>query len=502
MLAVLFTENAPRAPGPLEPVAAETGVISEQIYNQRLALVDPASGKARQVSPADLYVHEYDWSPDGRSFLATAAPGPGDDNWYIAQLYTIAAETGKTTSILKTSMQIANPVWSPDGKQVAFIGGLMSDEGVTGGEIFSIAASGGEPRDMTPGRTASPKWMRWLPSGQILFTENTDGAVGVALLDPSGLEVKPLWTENSKLALSVTPDAKSSAVIRESFGSPPEIWAGPVGEWKQVTRVNGELHPFWGESKSLHWMSEGSRVQGWLLYPRDYDPARRYPLVVGVHGGPAGMRTSQWPDSLDYESMLAASGYFVLFPNPRGSYGQGEAFTRANVRDFGYGDLRDILAGVHEVLRAAPVDPNRIGITGWSYGGFMTMWAITQTQMFRAAVAGAGLANWQSYYGQNAIDQWMIPYFGGSVYDDPAIYARSSPITYIKNVKTPTLILVGERDGECPLPQSYEYWHALKTLGVENEFVVYPNEGHRIAKPDHRRDLSRRAIAWFDAHMK
>jgi dipeptidyl aminopeptidase/acylaminoacyl peptidase len=262
------------------------------------------------------------------------------------------------------------------------------------------------------------------------------------------------------------------------------------------------MHSYWGESKSQHWMSENYRVQGWLIYPRDFDPARRYPLVVAVHGGPAGMLTSHWPSTWNYETMLAAAGYFVFYPNPRGSYGQGEAFTRANVRDFGYGDLRDILTGVDEVLRAAPIDKNRIGITGWSYGGFMTMWAITQTQIFRAAVAGAGLANWQSYYGQNQIDQWLIPYFGASVYDDPAIYARSSPITYIKNVKTPTLIVVGERDGECPLPQSYEYWHALKTLGVENEFVVYANEGHRIAKPENRRDIVRRAIAWFDGHLK
>ncbi len=502
MLAVLFTENAPRTPGPLEPVPAETGVISQQIFNQRITTIDFASGKVRQVSPADLYVHEYDWSPDGKTFVATAAPGPGDDNWYIAQIYTIALESGKTTSILKTPMQIANPAWSPDGKRVAFIGGLMSDEGYTGGDIFTVAASGGEPRDLTPARKASPKWLRWLPSGQILFTENVDGGVGVAMLDPSGLEVKTLWTGDATLAMSVTPDAKTSAVIRSSTDHPPEIWAGATGDWKQVTRVNTELHPFWGESKSLHWMNEGLRVQGRLLYPRGYEPARRYPMVVAVHGGPAGLTLSHWPSTYDYETMLASAGYFVFFPNPRGSYGQGEAFTRGNVRDFGYGDLRDILAGINEVLRTAPVDPERIGITGWSYGGFMTMWAITQTQMFRAAVAGAGLSNWQSYYGQNAIDQWMIPYFGASVYDDPAIYARSSPITYIKNVKTPTLILVGERDGECPLPQSYEYWHALKTLGVENEFVVYANEGHRISKPENRRDIVRRAIAWFDGHLK
>jgi dipeptidyl aminopeptidase/acylaminoacyl peptidase len=501
-LAILFTANAPRTPGPLEPVAAAAGVISQQNYNQRLALVDAASGKVRQLSRADLYVYEYEWSPEGTSFVATAAPGPGDNNWYVAQMCTISADTGKTTSILKTSMQIANPAWSPDGKQVAFIGGLMSDEGVTGGDVFTLPVSGGEPRNLTPQRKSSPSMLRWLPSGQILFSEHTDGAIGIALLDPSGLEVKPLWTEHSKLALSVTSDAKNSAVIRQSFSQPPEIWTGPIGQWNEMTHVNGELHPFWGEAKSVHWMNEGFRVQGWLLYPSGYDPARRYPLVVSVHGGPASALESHWPGAWDYETMLAAGGYFVFYPNPRGSYGQGEGFTRANVRDFGYGDLRDILAGVNEVLRTAPADPDRIGITGWSYGGYMTMWAITQTQMFRAAVAGAGVANFQSYYGENEIDQWMIPYFGASVYDDPAIYARSSPITFIKNVKTPTLILVGERDGECPLPQSYEYWHALETLGVENEFVVYAGEGHRISKPEHRRDINRRAIAWFDAHLK
>lgn len=501
-LAVLFTENAPHTPGPLEPVPEQTGVINQQIFIQRIALIDIASGKLRQVSPADLYIYEYDWSPDGQRFVATAAPGPGDDNWWIAQLYSINIDSSKATSILKPTMQMANPVWSPDGMNVAFIGGIMSDFGFNGGDIFTVSASGGEPRNLTPGRKGSARWLQWLPSGQILFTENTDGGVALASVEPSGPDVKSLWTDNADLTISVTPDLKTSAVIRDSFGSPPEIWAGPVGQWKQITRVNAELHPYWGEAKSIHWTSENSPVQGWLIYPQKFDPARKYPLVVAVHGGPAGMVASRWPNTYNYEIMLAAAGYFVLCPNPRGSYGQGEAFTKANVKDFGYGDLRDILAGVDEVLRTLPVDPNRIGVTGWSYGGFMTMWAVTQTDRFHAAVAGAGIANWQSYYGENSIDKWMLPYFGASVYDDPGVYARSSPITFIKNVKTPTLILVGERDGECPLPQSYEFWHALETLGVDNQFVVYPNEGHRIARPDHRRDVVRRAIAWFDAHLK
>jgi dipeptidyl aminopeptidase/acylaminoacyl peptidase len=154
------------------------------------------------------------------------------------------------------------------------------------------------------------------------------------------------------------------------------------------------------------------------------------------------------------------------------------------------------------VLKTAPVDPARLGVGGWSYGGFMTMWTITQTTRFKAAVAGAGISNWQSYYGQNLIDQWMIPYFGASVYDDPAIYAKSSPMNFIKAVKTPTLIVVGDSDKECPAPQSYEYWHALKTLGVETKFVVYEGEGHRFHKPAHIEDLIVRMIGWFDAKLK
>ena len=192
----------------------------------------------------------------------------------------------------------------------------------------------------------------------------------------------------------------------------------------------------------------------------------------------------------------------MFLPNARGSYGQGEAFTRANVKDFGGGDLRDLLAGVDAVLKQAPVDPARLGITGWSYGGYMTMWTVTQTERFKAAVAGAGIANWQSYYGQNAIDQWMIPYFGASVYDDPAAYAKSAPIAFVKRVTTPTLIVVGERDGECPPPQSYELWHALKTLGVPTELVIYAGEGHLMRDSAHKRDVIERAAAWFDKYLR
>jgi dipeptidyl aminopeptidase/acylaminoacyl peptidase len=509
-LAFLFTENALRAAGPVQPAVVETGEVGETVQYQRLTTLDLQTGQARQVSPADLYVYEYDWSPDGKHCVLSAAHGSGDNNWYVARLHVLTLDSGKTRSILKPAMQIAVPRWSPDGKTIAFIGGLMSDQGATGGDVFTLPAAGGKAVNRTPDLASSASWLAWEPSSrQILFTEHIDGCSGIARVD---LEqgVSHLWRGAEyftaeggwPLNVSASRDRRTFALVRHSFEQPPEVWAGPLGKWRAVTQANRGVRPGWGKARILHWKSDSHRIQGWLLYPQDFDPSRRYPLVVNVHGGPAWGVAPHWPREYSVTAALSRRGYFVLLPNPRGSFGQGEQFTRANVKDLGHGDLRDILAGLDEVLRVAPVDRDRLGIGGWSYGGYMTMWAVTQTDRFRAAVAGAGIANWQSYYGQNGIDQWMIPYFGATVYDDPAVYARSSPINFIKRVQTPALVLVGERDLECPLPQSQEFFHALKTLKVPTKLVVYRGEGHAVRRPEHRRDIQRRWVAWFDEHLR
>jgi dipeptidyl aminopeptidase/acylaminoacyl peptidase len=509
-LAFLFTENAPRVAGPLMPMVPETGVIDDKIYEQRLTLVDLTSGKVQQISPPDMYVYQYDWSPDGKNFAAIAAHGAGDSNWYVAQLYTLNLASGELKSIHKPSLQMAVPRWSPDGKTIAFIGGLMSDEGSIGGDIFTVPASGGDARNVTPGIAASPSWLYWESPSEILFTENVDGQAGVSTIDLASGKVSSRWMgpdvissdAESGPTISLAANRQTSAVIRNSASHPPEIWAGSIGDWKQITSVNNNVRPAWGQLKNLHWSNGGMKIQGWLMYPTDYDPSKRYPMVVVVHGGPAGVAHIGWPEPFFNTYDLSAHGYFVLFPNPRGSFGQGEKFTSANVKDFGYGDFKDILAGVDEVVKTVPVDNNRVGITGWSYGGYMSMWAVTQTNRFRAAVAGAGIANWQSYYGENDIDEWMPPYFGATVYDDPAVYAKSAPITFIKNVKTPTLVLVGQYDGECPMPQSREFFWALKTLGVKTQLVIYPGEGHEFLQSEHRRDVIDRLTAWFDHYLK
>jgi dipeptidyl aminopeptidase/acylaminoacyl peptidase len=390
----------------------------------------------------------------------------------------------------------------------------MSDEGSNGGDVYIVPPNGGPARNITPVREPSARSLHWRGDGTLVVDEYVDGKSQLITVGAAGGLIATLASSPQQYtAVSVARRADVVSLVVQSFSEAPEVYAGAPGKWTRQTSVNTAVKPQWGEVRSLHWKADesapaptnvapppGSLVQGWLLCPSNLDPSRKYPLVVSVHGGPSSAHFATWPAR--WNAVLPTQGYCVLMPNPRGSYGNGEAFTQANVKDFGYGDLRDILGGVDAAIAQGPIDANRVGITGWSYGGYMTMWAVTQTTRFRAAVAGAGIASWQSYYGQNKIDQWMIPFFGASVYDDPEVYARSSPITFIKKVKTPTLVLHGDRDSEVPTPQGYEFWHALKAIGVPTELVIYPSEGHAIAQPEHQHDIERRLVAWFDKYLR
>jgi len=511
-IAFLYIEGAGGG-GPLMAAPTTTGVIDTAIHNQRIAVLDVATGKLRQVSPQNLHIYDFDWSPDDKAFVTTAAPGPGDNNWWIAQIYTIDVTNGNATSIYKPSLQVAVPRWSPDDKSIAFIEGLMSDEGFHGGDLFTMTANGREVVNRTQGRKASVNSFFWQAPDRILLIEYVGGGSAISELSLTDDSGRTLWKGPEGIHafgnfpdFGLSKDGKVAAAELSSYNSPPEVFAGPLGEWRQLTNNNAGLQANWGKAESIEWTNEGFNIQGWLMPPAKIEAGKKYPMVVLIHGGPSNVTTSEWPASFGMSraiiAALSARGYYVLLPNPRGSYGQGEDFTRANVQDFGGGDLRDDLAGVDAAIKKYPIDSNRLGVVGWSYGGFMTMWTVTQTNRFQAAVAGAGIANWQSYYGQNLIDQWMIPFFGASVYDDPAVYEKSSPLHFIKNVRTPTLVIVGERDAEAPASQSYEFWHALKTLGVPTQLIIYSGEGHLFLDPKHQTDRLEQTVGWFDKYLK
>ena len=511
-VAVLYIEGAGGG-GPLMAHPPTTGVIDKAIHNQRIAVLEIATGQLRQVSPPDLHVYDFDWSPDDKTFVVTAAPGPGDNNWWIAQIDKIDIATDKATSIYKPQFQLAVPRWSTDGKQIAFIEGLMSDEGFHGGDLFTISADGGAATNRTPGRKSSVSSLFWAAPDRMIVTEYVGGGSAISELSLANNSVRQIWKGAEGIHafgnfpnFALSHDGKFAATVRGDYNTPPEVWAGPIGNWQQLTNNNSALPMNWGKAESIEWTNDGFNIQGWLVPPAKIETGKKYPMVVLIHGGPSSQTSSEWPAGAGMAraiiAALSSRGYFVLLPNPRGSYGQGEDFTQANVKDLGHGDLRDDLAGVDAALKKYPIDPARIGVTGWSYGGFMTMWTVTQTDRFKGAVAGAGICNWQSYYGQNFIDQWMIPFFGASVYDDLAAYEKSSPIKFIKNVKTPTLIVVGEGDAECPPAQSYEFWHALRTLNVPTQLIIYPGEGHLFLKPENQADRMNQTLAWFDKYLR
>jgi dipeptidyl aminopeptidase/acylaminoacyl peptidase len=504
-LSMLATENAVKEVGATEAGAPISGDLDAPPPEQRIAVLE--NGALHFSSPPDLYVYEYDWRPGTKSFVGTASPGDGDSNWWTAKLYAFS-EGDASARVLYAPIdgrqQLAAPKVSRDGATVAFIAGIMSDFGSTGGDVFTLSLNGGTAVDVTPMMHASATSVDWrcdghlmaelLAGDQLQFVDLGAGALPAA--------VKVLWSGAESLGgraagISTACPSGVTADEHQSFVSAPEIEIGSIGHWRNLTAVNAGMSAV-ATVLSVWWKNEGFDVQGWLLLP--LNTSGKIPTIVSVHGGPAAAATPYF--IARGSAPLLEHGYAEFRPNPRGSYGQGEQFTLANVRDLGYGDLRDILTGIDAAAQLAPIDTDRLGLTGGSYGGFMTMWAVTQTNRFKAAVAAAGISDWLSYYGENGIDAWMIPYFGASVYDDPAVYARSSAINFMHNVKTPTFAWVGERDIECPAPQTQEFWHAMKAMNVPTSIMIYPGEGHGLRDPDHIADSRSRTLAWFDKYLK
>ena len=505
-IALLVTIGAAKESGAAQAGVRQVGEIGEKSDEQRLAVFDVAGSAVtpagvKPVSPADRYIYEYDWTPDSTGFVVTSALGNGDNNWWVATLDAVDAGTGAVRNIAKPSTQINAPRVSADGRNVAYIGGLMSDFGSVGGDIWSVPLAGGEPANMTKradftvtsldATTGGLRGTTLRGSEATLFVNAGDRANGIGWSRAASFAAG-----DGKAAWSA--DGRTVAMVVQDYTHAPAIFAGPSNAPVQITHDN-DAAPATMAARSITWKNDGFNVQGWLLSPLGADPAKKAAMVTIVHGGPSAANVPSFGGG--GAQALLDKGYYVFLPNPRGSYGQGEAFTAANKRDFGGGDLRDILSGIDAVEKVAPVDDTRLGLTGGSYGGFMAMWANTQTNRFKAIVAGAGLSNWVSYYGTNGIDQWMLPFFGKTLYEDRKAYEDVSAVNFIRNAKTPTFIYVGERDIEVPPTQSIEYWHGLKDNGVPTSLVIYPEEGHGIRGPANALDVRNRTLAWFDKYL-
>ncbi len=488
----------------------------------RLCVLDVASGVVKQVSPLGAaQVWQCAWSPDGLELLAAVTPTPKAEQQAGTTdvvVYTLA--TGSARRLCTVEGYVSSPCWSPDGRQVAFLAAL---EQPAHGEIVLVPASGGEPRGLLGEAELTATWLAWPASvDRLLFSAQVDLQSGLFAITPGGDPV-PIWRPDQLSRgvfgtdFSLDGSATLAATVRSGPETPPEVWVGPIersspvaserpdSRFRQVTDLHSQGSGCkLGRTETVYWRArDGLCLSGLLVLPPGYQLGHSVPLVVRPHGGPGMV----WSDGFyasgpGWTHLLANHGIAVFMPNPRGGAGRGRAFLLANRGDLGGSDFTDIMSGIDALIERGVADPSRLGIGGWSYGGYMTAWAITQTDRFKAAVVGAGIVNWISYEGQCDCPQ-LFPrwYTLEDVYHQRQRSIASSPITHAARVRTPTLILQGADDPRVPAPQAGELYQGLRQLGVPVEYVCYPREGHSITERQHQLDLLRRASGWFVRYL-
>ena len=442
----------------------------------------------------------YAWLPDGGSLVVTATDSPRLD-MFSEKIYRVAADDGVMTLLESPSGPFGEVRVSPDGRAAAFAG--SRGDGPEQFDLFALPlAGGGKARNLTAlsidRRVGS---FAWRDSGALLVAA-ADG-FGNAFYEVSldGRAVKSEWTPRMTVR-SFAAGKSRLAFVGETAVQAPELWmASAPGQAAKVSRFNQDWDSIKLVEPLIYRYSsfDGLPVEAAYFRPEGASASSIPPLIVLVHGGPTGA----WTDRFNaWAQLLVQRGFAVLCPNIRGSVGYGFDFMVRNRKDWGGGDFNDVMAGVDDLVKRGLADPGRLGIGGWSYGGYMAAWAVTQTSRFKAAVSGAPMTDLAVEYGTeepgiNPYDTWFM----GNPYEDPALFAARSPLTFVKKVRTPTLILCGEEDRTDPIAQCYQFHRGLARFGVPVEFVAYPREGHGIREEKHQIDVLNRLLDWFDVHL-
>lgn len=483
-------------------------LVDKNIKMINLWVIDVESKKFHQLTKGDFSVGSFDWSPDGKHIVFTIIPTPKADDSYKSDLMVISIKGGEPKELVKRPGPDSSPLWSPDGKYIAFISRDGHKNMVGNNYICIIPASGGEPINLTKSFDGSANIVAWSSDSKEIFFNVGQGVVShlFAVKVPEGTIKKITDNDDVLSSFSFNKDTTQMAFIRESSLNSDEVYFSSVTSYnpKKLTNLNPWIKDlYFGKTEVVKWKSpDGWNIEGLLVKPFGYEKGKKYPMIVLAHGGPAGAYMKSFPASWGrYDQIWAGKGYAVFLPNFRGSGNYGEKFIKGNLDDWGNGDYNDIMSGVDHLLKQGIADPDKLGIAGWSYGGYMTAWIVTQTNLFKAASLGAGLTNLFSMYSQNDIPSALDAYLGGAPWDRLEIYRKVSPMSYIKNAKTPTLILHGEKDERVPPPQAKEFYVGLKKNGVTVEWVLYPREPHGLREPKHQKDKMTREIAWFDKYI-
>jgi dipeptidyl aminopeptidase/acylaminoacyl peptidase len=472
----------------------------------RLYVVDVCTGEVECVSPDGLQVWEFSWSADNSEFVVVSSDLPYEGSWFTSCRLVAFSSGGEGLRTLHESRrQVAMPAWSPDGSRVAFLSSNYSDRGAVDGGVFVVSSQGGPARELSAGHRASARYLVWSEDGSRLLTTATEqGGMALAEIDVATGERTSLWHELASISDACGFDATGNvfAVAREDSVTPKDLWLvrrdGGALEWTQLTRCNPQAEEFAiGATESIRWKStDGMEIQGLLTRPVGASTDGPYPLMVTPHGGPTGGVTPHYSVGRWYP--LQSKGIAVFSPNFRGSVGFGLEFAEANIGDMGGMDWHDVNSGIDYLVERGIADPERIGIGGGSYGGYMSAWAVTQSTRFRAAVPRAGIFDWRAFHGKSYLNGWEVVHYGGTEpWDVLDLWEKFSPINHVRNVETPTLIVHGDLDLSCPVEGAYAFYRALVDLGVETELVVYPREGHGVTEKAHSKDQTRRSEQWI-----
>jgi len=475
-------------------------VVDKDDKQPRLRIIDAATGKdERALTPTNWNIDEVRWLPDGQSLIVKATDRPASDQ-NTDRIYLVSARDGKMAQVAEPKGPFGGLQVSPNGAAASYVG--AREDGPQPHDLMLLPLGTGAPRNLT-GASLDREIAdyRWLKDGGMvaIYQNGFKNRMVLYTKDGERKDLPELPVSADQLSVAATTGA--IAFVAQTTTTPTELWITDAqGAVEQASHVNDDWKKYAVTPLEVYKYKsfDGTEIEAALLKPAGFDGKTKLPTILLIHGGPTG----NWEDRVDaWGQMLVDRGYLVMYPNVRGSTGYGQKFVEMNRADWGGGDFKDVIAGVDDLIAKGYADPDRLGIGGWSYGGYMSEWAITQTTRFKVAVSGAGMANLISEYGTEqhpSYDEW----FWGVPYEKPTGFLNASPFLFVKNAKTPTLILQGQSDTVDPLGQSQELYRGLKRYGVQAEFVEYPREPHGFQEPLHRVDVQKRVLAWFDKYLK
>ena len=516
MIAFAATEPVPQVSKDRKEHLGDYEVVRKEYNHSHIWTIDvaeamkaPVAGRQRTKNKV-FSVGGASWSPDGKQIAFSATVNPDLIQGRTSDIYLLNLADDSVKKLVAQPGPDNNPQWSPDGKQILFSTAMGNERFfASNSRLAVIPATGGTPRSLTDAFDENPGFVTWNNDG-IYFSGFQKTASHLFRLDPQTARITRITGPDNLMAgaFSLTRDGQRMAFTASSPVSLNEVFTSDVKSFspRALTNMTEQAKQFTlGTRELISWKSQdGAQIEGVLIKPANFDPSKKYPLLCIIHGGPTGIDRPSLlaPDMRYYPSDIwAGRGALILKVNYRGSAGYGENFRRLNVRNLGVGDAWDVLSGVDYLVSKGWVDPKKVGCMGWSQGGYISAFLTTSTDRFAAISVGAGISNWATYYYNTDITPFTINYLGKDPAEDPDIYEKTSPMSYIMKARTPTLIQHGEFDRRVPIANAYELRQGLEDRGVKVEMVVYKGYGHGITKPRSMRAVMQHNLDWFNHYI-